>query len=162
MLCKHEVVGSIPSGSTSRPIAAVASLSRGALAPTGIGKTSSETFCSPIAGSTHSFACVQAGRPPHRGIIDIVKRDLIRLPFRIFPVTRRGSGWLAFSVLWASLTAVLSDRVEANWSFGSVLVPFAPARVRFGQPCRPCALPSRGMRAGWFSAREAAGGWHRS
>ena len=108
VLCKHEVVGSIPSGSTRWLIEALSSRSYPGFEP-----CSSSTTVSQLSQES----C---------GLSDIVKRKYIRLP-------REGSGEMRVSsdyssaricsrqasipVSGRSMTAALPGVFEANWSF---------------------------------------------
>ncbi len=115
VLCKHEVVGSIPSGSTRRRPPSYGSLH--ALAVRGV-------------VLKQGFAFMRAWvflLRTESGLSYIVKRKYIRLLRRSF---RRASA----SVSGRSMTATSSGVFEANWSF--MIEPFGvPSRTE----CKPFA-----------------------
>ena len=103
VLCKHEVVGSIPSGSTRR-------------------RLSSLGFSTPWLFRFRAYGSLPLRT--ERGLSYIVKRKYIRLVRRSF---RRASA----SVSGRSMAATSSGVFEANWSF--MIEPFGfPSRTERG------------------------------
>jgi hypothetical protein len=108
VLCKHEVVGSIPSGSTRRRLPSL-----GFQPPAYTGHRPKTRFRFRAHGSLPLRT--------ERGLSYIVKRKYIRLVRRSF---RRASS----SVRGRSMTATPSGVFEANWSF--MIEPFGfPSRT---------------------------------